>query len=169
MVGRRALLLGAAGTLLGGCGAAAERDARPDRRSDADVLGELLEQERRSVALYAAARGGGRLVRRLEAHERAHVALLEAALRRMGAPVPAGARRTPGAPGDPLELAQRVEETAVAAYVTALPDIGDDRLRAQLAGVLAAEAAHLAGVRRARGLVPSAAAFVTGHDALGAG
>jgi hypothetical protein len=156
---RRALLLaGAAGALLGGCGAG---EGRPGGRDhDRSLVTGLLRLERRAVAIYE--RQDGALAARLLAHEREHVARLEDALPGQRA---AGRARAADDPGS-LELARRLEETSVAAYLTALPRVGDPGLRRLLAGIAAVEAEHLAAVSAALGEPAAPAAFVRGRDAL---
>jgi hypothetical protein len=163
---RRTLLVAGAGALLSGCGSAASGDAgqpagAAGRAGDIEVLSGLLQLERQSVALYA--KQHGPLFRRLEAHEREHAARLEQELKKRGAPAPGGGIILTGAP---LEIARRVEETSVAAYLDALPKIADGQLRGVLATIVAAEASHLAEVRRAQGLVPADQPFVTGRHRL---
>lgn len=172
MVRRRLLLAGAAsaGALLSGCGSSASgggngdgrRESEADRAGDIELIGGLLVLERQSVALYT--HKPGRLFRRLAAHEREHVAQLEEELRRRG--VTAKPQGWMGRGGTPLELARRVEETSIAAYLDALPKVVDAGLRGVLATIVAAEASHLAEVRRAQGLVPAEQSFVTGRRSL---
>jgi rubrerythrin len=163
VVSRRALLAaGAAGVLVQGCGGASDdQDTGTDRRGDVELLQGLLALERQSVGLYA--KQSGRLFRGLEAHERAHAARLEEALRRRGA-----TPRDEGwmVSGEGLALARKVEETAIAAYLDAMPKVVDDRLRGVLASIVAVEASHLAEVRRAQGVVAASQAFVTGRRSL---
>jgi hypothetical protein len=173
VVSRRTLLLagaGSAGALLSGCGTSPAggggRDGQPerdaDRAADIALIGGLLVLEQQSVALYA--HKPGRLFRRLAAHERQHVAQLEEELRRRGATAKPHGWMVAG--GTPLELARRVEETSIAAYLDALPKIVDAGLRSVLATIVAAEASHLAEVRHAQGLVPADQPFVTGRRSL---
>jgi Ferritin-like domain len=166
-VNRRLVLVGGAGALLTGCGASRDgEDAaaprEPDPAADAEVLGGLLQLEQQAVALY---RGQpGELFRTLEAHERRHAARLEEAIRRRGARPQRAGWMSEG--GSPLDLARRVEETQVAAYREALPQITDGALRGVLATIVAAEAAHLAAVRAALDRPPAPDAFVRGRDVL---
>jgi Ferritin-like domain len=171
VVSRRSLLVTAAGgVLLPGCGKAStnedrggdeQRDRDAERLGDVELLQGLLALERQSAGLYA--QQSGRLFRRLEAHEREHAARLEDALRRRGAK--AGEHRWTGE-GDGLALARKIEETAIAAYLDALPKVVDAELRGVLASIVTVEASHLAEVRRAQGLQPANESFVTGRRSL---
>jgi ferritin-like protein len=173
VVDRRGLLVaGAAGLLLPACGAAGgpsggpedgQGDRGTDPRGDAEALNRLLALEHQSVAIYRSAVTP--LLRRLLAREREHVARLESAVRDLGGR-PARPEEGDLPAGDPLGLAQRVEETAVAAYRKTLPTVADARLRGLLASIVAVEAEHLAAVSLAQGRTASPAAFVTGRRGL---
>jgi rubrerythrin len=166
---RRALLVAGAALALPGCGKASttaggggeQRDRDTERQGDIELLQGLLAFEHQSVALYA--KQSGRLFRRLEAHEREHAARLEAALRVRDAK-PKDEGWMTGDSG--LQLARKIEETAIAAYLDALPKVVDGKLRGVLASIVTVEASHLAEVRRAQGLVPADQAFVTGRRSL---
>ena len=169
MVDRRGLLVAGAALAISGCGSASDSsgdenggvDRETERRGDIELVQGLLALERQSVGLYA--KQSGRLFRRLEAHERDHAARLEEALTRRGAEP-----RDEGwmVSGSGFELARRVEETAIAAYLDAMPKVVDGRLRGVLASIVAVEASHLAEVRHALGLVPANQSFVTGRRSL---
>ena len=171
MVDRRSLLLAATSAALAGCGKASPSgrgedpnggiDRETERRGDIEIVQGLLALEHQSAGLYA--KETGRLFRRLEAHERDHAARLEQALARRGAkPRDAGWMVS----GNGLGLARKVEETAIAAYLDAMPKVVDDALRGVLASIVAVEAGHLAEVRRALGLVAANQSFVTGRRSL---
>lgn len=91
---RRQLLAGSAALLLAGCGGSGNGGApkvKPaDRAGDAIVLNALLDMERAAAVAYGVVGGrvGGALAAeaaRFGAHERAHAAALERALRSLGA------------------------------------------------------------------------------------
>jgi rubrerythrin len=160
-------LLAAAAVALAGCGRAAKPtpmstvDAGTQREGDVEVLGFLLAYERQGVALYA--RGGDPLLATLLERERGHVAQLERALRALGGPQPAP---LPLPPGRGLALARRVEDTALAAYLDAIPKLADPALRALCARIVTDEAEHLAAVRLRLGEPAAPEPFVTGAKQL---
>jgi hypothetical protein len=183
VVDRRGLLLaGAAGALLSGCGGGSARtatltptptvdDATYTRtEGDVEVLNGLLDLEHVFAALYVAHRGATRgagraLYDTLIEHERDHVRRLIGAVRDLGGR-PAAPAAPSSAAGDPFALAERVERTAVAAYVDAVPKVADPDLRRLLATIVAVEAEHLAAARLQQGAVAVPVAFVAGARVL---
>ena len=155
---RRLLEAGAAAgaaLLLGACGA---EQRRPGRAGEATVLRSLLAHEAAVVAALAAAADGlhgaeARRARRMVAQDRRHAATLAAAL---------GAAAMPASPpaGAPtIEVALARKEAALAAYVDALPRIGDGDLRVTVLQLAAAEAEHLAVLRLLLGREAAPGAF----------
>lgn len=183
---RRGLLgVSAAGAtaLLGGCGGGgrassrvgagpAAADVPGSSAADVDILNVALGLESLQVAAYRRALphldGGVAVVaRRFLAQERTHADALAAAIERLGgtpargrqpAPLPAATDRA-GA----LELALRVEQMAIGAYLDAIPKLADAGLRARAASILTVEAEHVAVLRGALGRSPTPEAFVTGN------
>ncbi len=161
MVDRRGFLLaGAAGALLAGCGGQdrASTQRRDDEltptevAADVELLNGLLQVEASAVAFYA-----GRGFPDVLAHERAHVARLEEAVRGLGGTAAGGdAGLRPDGP-------RALEETMVAAYLDTLPKLTSPRVRELVAGMAAVEAEHLAAVALAEDRPPAATAFVTGR------
>ncbi len=66
---------------------------------------------------------------------------------------------------DALRFALEVENTAIAAYIDALPKFSQGKLRATAASIITAEAEHLSVLLSALGRDPVPAAFVTGAAA----
>ncbi len=66
---------------------------------------------------------------------------------------------------DALRFALEVENTAIAAYIDALPKFSQGKLRATAASIITAEAEHLSVLLSALGRDPVPAAFVTGTAA----
>jgi hypothetical protein len=178
VVDRRGLLLaGAAGALLSGCGGGSGRRATPaptpdptTARGDVGVLNGLLDFEHVFAGLYERHRpetsGAGRvLYDTLIEHEHDHVRRLAGAVRDLGGhPVAPGTAQRAGE--DPFALAERVERTAVAAYLDAIPKVADGELRGLLATIVAVEAEHLAAVRLQQGEVAVPVSFVVGARVL---
>jgi hypothetical protein len=175
---RREALGGAAAALvLASCGGG---DAPPPGSgakpgSGAALLGSLLALEHAVVAAYAACEevvGGGvlRNMRAIADQERRHVALLQGLIRDLGGDPPAGrsaeeyARTFPRLrePGDALAFAEDLEQRQVRAYLEALTELPDLRLRHAAADIGADEGRHLAAVRALQGLPPAQGPFVTG-------
>ena len=167
MTTRRGFL--AAGALaLAGCGKAGgtatpapATDIGTRKRGDIEVLGFLLAYEQQSVSVYE--RGGPAPIGQLLAREREHVQRLQRALDDLG-----GRPQAPLSPpdGDGLDLAERVENTALAAYLDAIPKLADPGLRALCAQLVTDEAEHLAAVRLALHRPVAPDAFVTGARQL---
>jgi len=159
---RRLLEAGAlAGTalLLGGCG---HGRGRPGRDAETAVLRGLLAREAAVVAALGPAAEGlvgarGRRARRLLGQDRLHLAALSAALG-----TPATAAPSPVAPAVPeaaLAVALARKEAALAAYVDALPRLGDGDLRVTVMQIAAAEAEHAAVLRLLLGRAAAPDAF----------
>jgi hypothetical protein len=159
---------GAALAFLGGCGGGGETvtdvESPEVRHADAGVLDASLGLERAAVAAHAAASAGLRgrdrtLLRRIEAHERAHAAFLARTIDRLGrtpsgrAPryaVPHGTGRT-----GLLGVAERVEGEGLAEYLDALTKLSSPDLRADVAAILTVRAEQLAAIRSALGQPPA--------------
>jgi rubrerythrin len=173
MTRRRLLQLAAVGSAaLAGCGGGGSSKRKLDPEADAAILNALLELEHTAVAVYTAASLGG-AARRFRDHERRHAARLSQEIRRLGgSPVEAKpladyergfpALRTPR---DALRLAVDVENTAVAAYIDALPKLTDPALRATVAATLTVEAEHMSVLLGELGEPQVPRALVTGREA----
>ena len=176
---RRELLavggVAAGGTLLAGCGDGGA--GKPDPKQDAGALNVVLGYEHTAIAAYRAGRRflsakSRALADRIVAQERAHAGALERAVRRLGGR-PVGplldeeyARSFPRlrSEADALRFARDLERRIVRAYLEALQQVGDTRLRPQLAAIVACEAEHLAVVTERNGQAPARDAFVTGKE-----
>lgn len=179
MTRRRLLALvpaGAAGVVLAGCSGGGEPgggSAAQRAEVDVELLNAVLDLEHTTVAAYgaAAARLRGDLVRvgrRFREHEREHAARLARLVRELG-----GAPRPPRSAYDlpalrdeagALRLVAELEDASVAAYIDALPRLSQPELRGELAGIVAAEAEHLAILHEALGQEPVPQPFVTGRS-----
>jgi len=168
---RRALLgVGGAAVVLGACGDDDEPGERA--RTDVEILNSALDVEHHAVAAYTAlvplmageaAVTGGRFL----AHERAHVAGLERAIRaRGGTPNrPRDDYRRPAATGTrtAVRAALALEETTIGTYLDALPRLADRRLRATAASILTVQAEHVSVLRTALGMDPLGEPFAAGR------
>jgi rubrerythrin len=176
---RSGVLAGAAGgsaMVLGGCGDSATTPnavTSPDESDQADVeiLNGVLDLELMSVVAYKV--GAGRLqgrmlevVKRFLEQEQAHADGLAAAITDAGGQ-PNRAKSSYDFPAmrsqtDVLRFAVDVENTAIAAYIDALPKLTRGDLRATAASIITNEAEHVAVLLEALGEDPAPTAFVTG-------
>ena len=130
------------------------------KRSDVDVMVDLLARERRLVSAYEAALRrdaiDSSLAETLLAHERAHVAALERTLAGRGNP-------TASVPSPDLtaalrdrrsfaEFAIRLEGETVAAYADGVPRIRDPKLRQPLGSIMACGGAHVVALKDSVGI-----------------
>lgn len=167
---RRALLAAAPAVLaLTACGAS--DDPRPDdppakpgsetaRRGDAELLAMLIEVKSAARAAYEAVDDAPR---RLAEHEREHLDRLSFELRKLDPDLPAPERGA--APAGELGDLVDAEDTCVAAYIDALPKVSDPGLRALVASMLAADAAHASALRGRLRQSRTPDAFVYGRRA----
>jgi rubrerythrin len=176
---RRSFLRGAGITFVGGapvllaaCGGGDDESAKPKPRSaDVDVLNTALDVEYTAVAVYTAGepvlRGRTRaLGREFLDQEREHAAALVRAIEDLGG-TPNKPRKhyaTPPLPDQDafLTFARDLENTAVAAYIDALPKLTHPQLRATAAAILTLEAEHLSLLLAAMDEPRVPEAFVTG-------
>jgi bacterioferritin (cytochrome b1) len=141
--------------------------------SDGDVaiLNSALDLEHTAIAAYTA---GAPLLRgvalaaanRFLEQEQEHADGLSQAIKQLGG-MPNAARASydfgrPKSQADVLRLANMIENTAVAAYIDAIPKLQDPNLRATAAAIVTNEAEHIAILRGALGKQPVPDAFVTG-------
>ena len=148
----------------------------PDESDEADVeiLNSVLDLELMAVAAYKV--GAGRLkgellqiAKRFLEQEQAHADGLASAIRDAGGK-PNRAKSSYGFPrlrsqDDVLRFAIDFENTAIAAYIDALPKLGKGDLRATAAAIIANEAEHVAVLLGALGEEPVPDAFVLGRTA----
>lgn len=171
-------LAGASAGVLGACGDDTKNPnvrTAPDESDEADVemLNSVLDLELRSVAAYKAAAGalsgrGLQIAQDFIEHEQAHVDALSAAIRDAGGR-PNRPEAAYGFPrlrsqGAALRFAADLENTAIAAYIDALPKLSQGDLRALAGSIVTVEAEHLAVLMGALG-EPPLAAFVDGRVA----
>jgi rubrerythrin len=168
-------IAGGSATFLVACGHddSGGNDADAQRAEvDVEILNGALDLELMSVAAYikGAARLKGdvlQIVKGFLEQEQAHVDALVKAIRDAGG-APNKAKTTYDFPAlrsqpDVLKFAIEFENTAVAAYIDALPKLTQGDLRATAAAILTNEAEHISVLRGALGLAPVPAAFVTGE------
>ena len=176
---RSGVLVGAAGgsaMFLAACGDDATTPnavTGPDESDQADVeiLNGALDLELLAVAAYkaGAARLQGRMlevVKRFLEQEQAHADGLAAAIEDAGGQ-PNRAKSSYDFPAmrtqtDVLRFAIDLENTAIAAYIDALPKLTQGDLRATAASIITNEAEHVAVLLEALGQNPMPSAFVTG-------
>jgi hypothetical protein len=186
---RRALLSGAGATLasgaalaLAGCGTKAntgqksvKKAARPIQRTDVEILGGLLELERRTVAAYTAGiplltRPDARTARQFLNEELQHTGELLSLIMAAGEAAsfqPRAASYDLGHPVDDAEvlsLLHGLERAQLAAYLKAIPRLSPGPVRAAASSILANDAQHIAIIRLAQGMPAIASAFVTGSE-----
>lgn len=177
---RRALLgaTAAAGALaLAGCGSGPPpRDplkhlAPGVAQSDIQLLGALLELERRTVAAYIA---GIPLLDRPHAHaaqqflneELQHTGQLIALINGLGGrQSPRATSYDIGHPSDDAEvlaLLHSLEALQIAGYLRAIPRLAPGPVRSAVASILTVDAQHISMLRLAQGQDPVPSPFVTG-------
>ncbi len=168
---------GASAAVLSACGGTsptATAPAGPDESDEADVeiLNGVLDLELMAVAAYktGAARLSGAMLqlgKTLLEQEQDHVDALSAAISDLGGR-PNRAKASYDLPrlgSQPavLRFAVEIENTAIAAYIDALPKLTQGELRATASAIITNEAEHLAVLRDALGMEPAPDAFVTGR------
>jgi hypothetical protein len=184
---RRALLRGVGAGLLGigtlgltACGTsqkagvtAVQTVSQPAEHDDIEILGGLLDLERRTVAAYTA---GMPLLRRPEAkmakqflyEELQHTGELLSLIKAAGGDDPP--RADSYDLGDPrdgdqvLVLLHTLERAQIAAYLHAIPRLKPAPVRAAAATILSSDAQHIAILRLTQGLVPAPSPFVTAAE-----
>jgi hypothetical protein len=122
----------------------------PARANDAEVLNFVLQLEQLQVALYAAALeedlgpGLRSLVGEYAAHERQHVDVLTAELRKLGSEPEERPRFGFDFSDGFAPVARRVEDIVVGAYNGAIPAVLSPYVRALLVRIVHVEAQHAA-------------------------
>jgi rubrerythrin len=171
------LVAGSSATFLAACGDDTKlAPAGPDESDAADVeiLNAALDLELMAVAAYRAgiallAGEVREVAKRFLDQEREHAAGLASAIKHAGG-TPNRAKASYDFPrlrtqADVLRFAVDIENTAIAAYIDALPKLGKGDLRATAAAILANEAEHIAVLLGALGMQQVPAAFVVGKAA----
>jgi rubrerythrin len=176
---RSGVLVGAVGgpaMFLAACGDSATTPKAvtgPDESDEADVeiLNGALDLELMSVAAYKTGAGHLRgqmleVVKRFLEQEQAHADGLATAITDAGGRPnrPKSAYDFPAMRSQTgvLRFAVDLENTAIAAYVDALPKLTEGDLRATVASIITNEAEHVAVLLDALGEDPIPSAFVTG-------
>jgi rubrerythrin len=152
---------------------------KEDAQKDAALLNSALDLEHTALAAYTAivpqlAGSARRLARGFLDQERDHAAELARTIEDLGgrpnraksaAAYRAGFPPLGDAPAA-LRFAVDVEETAVAAYIAAIPKCSTGQLRATVASIVTNEAEHLALLRDALNEPPVPGAFVAGSTSF---
>jgi hypothetical protein len=141
--------------------------------ADAMALAPALDAEHRGLAAYTAAipllpEPTARIARRILGHELNQTAALAEMIRKTGVH-PAGLAPSydlghPRNAREVLQLLHGIERAQVAAYLRAIPKLTPGPARATVASILAADAQHLALIRRSLGQNPAPQPFVTGTE-----
>ncbi|MBW3607053.1 MAG: ferritin-like domain-containing protein [Actinobacteria bacterium] len=169
---------GASAVLLGACSDDTKNPVRlgPDESDQADVeiLNGLLDLEFMAIAAYKAGApklGGERLgiVKVFLEQEQAHADGLSGSIEELDGK-PNRAKSDYDFPvlrteADVLRFALDLENTAIAAYIDALPKFSEKKLRSTAASIITNEAEHASVLLDALGREPVPAAFVTGKAA----
>jgi hypothetical protein len=182
---RRALLAGAPASLAGafalaGCGRKAKsgrqsvkRVARPIRQADVEILGEMLDLERHTVAAYTAGlplleKPQAKAAKQFLNDELQHTGELLALIKTAeGKPPPRAASYDLGHPTDAeevLALLHGLERAQIAGYLDAIPRLAPGSVRAGVSTILASDAQHISILRLLQGSSPVPSAFVTGSE-----
>lgn len=152
--------------------------AAPTRKeadaADVEILNGALDLELMAVEAYKAAAGtltGDvlRIGKLFVEQEQEHADALAAAITEAGG-TPNEAKSSYDFPElrsqrEALRFAVELENTAVAAYIDALPKLTSNTLRGAASAIVTNEAQHIAVLRGALGLAPVPHAFVTGQAA----
>jgi rubrerythrin len=173
VAGTSAVFLAACGDDDGTTGAADPQDAGGDA-ADVEILNSALDLELMAVAAYkaGAAQLRGAVLdagQRFVEQEQEHADALASAIRDLGGR-PNRAKRSYDFPElrsqpDVLRFAVDLENTAIAAYLDALPKLSSGDLRATAAAIVTTEAEHAAVLLGALDRPQVPAAFVTGRVA----
>lgn len=175
---RSGVLVGAGGSavLLAACG---DRTTTPSvltgpdesDQADVEILNGALDLELLAIAAYKTAAGRLRgsaleIAKKFLEQEQEHVDGLATAIKDAGGR-PNRAKSSYDFPQlrtqtDALRFAVDVENTAIAAYIDALPKLSEADLRATVAAIVTNEAEHVAVLLDALGMNPVPGAFVTG-------
>jgi rubrerythrin len=172
-------LLGGSAVFIAACGSGKKTSSgsaagRGTAEGDIAILNSALDLENMAIFVYT---NGARLLRgeALKAgksflsHEKAHAQGISRAIQGLGGtpnkPKAAYDVSKPSNQLEVLELAEKIENVAVAAYIDAIPKLGDPKLRATAAAIATTEAEHIAVLRKALGHRAVPTAFVTGSRA----
>ncbi len=164
-------LVGAAATSVAACGDEKTPEEEQAARTDAEILNSVIDLENMAIAVYTAGapllkREALRIGRQFLNQEKEHADALEQAVRDAGGRPnkPKASYNFPAlkTQTDVLELANTVENVAVAAYIDAIPKLSSTDLRATAAGIVTTEAEHISVLLGALGRPQAPSAFVTG-------
>jgi rubrerythrin len=144
---RTAVVTGASALLVAGCGGRSPLKIAGDPK-DLRILNAALDSEREQIAFYedGAALSDAPTVRKILAHERAHAAAIEEAIRELGGtPAPprpvARYNRARGFDAWRQDAINR-EERWSAGYAALIPKLANARLRSTFGALMTTEAEH---------------------------
>jgi rubrerythrin len=170
-------LVGGSAMFLAACGSGSKSSAGKapggggGSEQDVAILNSALDLENMAIYVYT---NGARLLRgealkvgkSFLGHEKAHAQGIERAIQSLGGtpnkPKPAYDVSKPTSQLQVLDLAEKIENVAVAAYIDAIPKLTDPKLRATAAAIATTEAEHIAVLRKALGRRAVPTAFVSG-------
>ncbi len=172
--GGSAVLLAACGSSSRGSSSAPTGTGASGGGGDVALLNLVLDLENMAIAAYTAGAPllSGKVItlaKELLSQEKAHAKRLSQAIKQLG-----GAPNPPSAiynfpklssQSDVLKLASQIENTAIAAYIDAIPKLSSSDLRATGASIVTDEAEHLSVLQSALGRDPVPTAFVVGRSA----
>ena len=144
---RTAVVTGASALLVAGCGGRPALEIAGDPK-DLRILGAALESEREQIAFYEVGTrlSGSPTVKRILAHERAHAAAIEEAIRELGGtpPAPRPIARYSLARGFDAWRQDAInrEEHWSAGYAALIPKLANARLRSTFGALMTTEAEH---------------------------
>jgi rubrerythrin len=172
--------LGSSAVFLAACGGGGNAGAgttptstTSDANADVDVLNNAIDLENTAIAIYAVGakilQGDALTVGKLFlTQEEAHANSLSTAVGQLGGTPNqpqtdySSAIGHPRTQADFLRLAVTIENTAISAYLNAIPKLTDPSLRQTVASILTSEAEHVSVLRTRLGLPAVPAAFVKG-------
>jgi Ferritin-like domain len=184
-IGRRALLRGAGGVVMGGgalsaltgCGTSAASGTPIGHTAvdtDLQILAAALALERRTATAYIAAiplvpRSFVKGAKAFLSEELAHTGELISLIKGAGAKAPDRADTydlgpPPRGPEEVVALLHSLERLQIASYLTWIPRPSPGPLRATVSTILASDAQHVAVLRAVQGQPALAAPFVTGRE-----
>ena len=163
--------IGGAATFVGACGEEKTPEEEAAARTDVEILNSAIDLENMAIAAYTAGapllkREVLRIGRQFLTQEKEHADALEQAVRDAGGRPsrPKAAYNFPAVKTqtDVLNLANMLENVAVAAYIDAIPKLSSGDLRATAAAIVTNEAEHISVLLGALGRPDAPSAFVTG-------
>ena len=162
---------GGSAAFLAACGGGSDKGKHGNPAADVDILNSAIDLENMAIAAYTAGapllKGEVlKLGREFLGQEKEHADALSTAVTNLGGssnqPRPSYDFPQVRNQADVLRLATMIEDTAIAAYLDALPKLSSADLRATVAAIATNEAEHVAVLQGALGRPQVPAAFVVG-------